>query len=149
MVDLQSERVSPVHPFLRVGVDYCRPFLIKYPVRHATPTKPYVAIFICLVTKDSVIRGAIEDGTEFPFIPARSPNFGGLWKAAVKSFKGHFKRTIGDRVLQYDEMITVLPQVEAILNSQPHTLVSNDLSDFGALTPGHFLVQRPLTTVPS
>ncbi|XP_062714255.1 uncharacterized protein LOC134291019 [Aedes albopictus] len=208
MADLPSERVSPAPPFLRVGVDYCGPFLIKYPVRRATPTKHYVAIFICLVTKavhlelasdltseaflaafkrfvarrgkpilvmcdnatnfvgakrqldelrqlfidqtfqESIVRGAIEDGIKFRFIPARSPNFGGLWEAAVKSFKGHFKRTIGDRVLQYDEMITVLPQVEAILNSRPLTPVSNDPLDFEALTPGHFLVQRPLTAVP-
>ncbi|XP_062701047.1 uncharacterized protein LOC134285061 [Aedes albopictus] len=208
MADLPSERVSPAPPFLRVGVDYCGPFWIKYPVRRATSTKHYVAIFICLVTKavhlelasdltseaflaafkrfvarrgkpilvmcdnatnfvgakrqldelrqlfidqtfqESIVRGAIEDGIDFRFIPARSPNFGGLWEAAVKSFKGHFKRTIGDRVLQYDEMITVLPQVEAILNSRPLPPVSNDPSDFEALTPGHFLVQRPLTAVP-
>ncbi|XP_062712587.1 uncharacterized protein LOC134289894 [Aedes albopictus] len=208
MADLPSERVSPAPPFLRVGVDYCGPFLIKYPVHRATPTKHYVAIFICFVTKavhlelasdltseaflaafnrfvarrgkpilvmcdnatnfvgakrqldelrqlfidqtfqESVVHGEIEDGIEFRFIPARSPNFVGLWEAAVKSFKGHFKRTIGDRVLQYDEMITVLPQVEAILNSRPLTPVSNDPSDFEALTPGHFLVQRPLTAVP-
>ncbi|XP_062713184.1 uncharacterized protein LOC134290151 [Aedes albopictus] len=51
MADLPSERVSPAPPFLRVGVDYCGPFLIKYPVRRVTPTKHYVAIFICLVTK--------------------------------------------------------------------------------------------------
>ncbi|XP_065076361.1 uncharacterized protein LOC135699964 [Ochlerotatus camptorhynchus] len=96
---------------------------------------------------DSVARGAVEEGIEFCFIPARSPNFGGLWEAAVKSFKGHFKRTISDRLLQHDEMSTVLPQIEAILNSRPLTPISNDPSDFEALTPGHFLVQRPLTAI--
>lgn len=208
MADLPSERVSPAPPFLRVGVDYCGPFQVKYPIRRSAARKHFVAIFVCLVTKaihlelvsdltseafiaafkrfvarrgkpvlvmcdnatnfvgakrkldelrqlfieerfqDLVTRGVIEEGIEFRFIPARSPNFGGLWEAAVKSFKGHFKRTIGDRVLQYDEMITVLTQIEAILNSRPLTPVSNDPSDFEALTPGHFLVQRPLTAIP-
>ncbi|XP_053698893.1 uncharacterized protein LOC128745845 [Sabethes cyaneus] len=56
-------------------------------------------LFIEQRFQHAVARGANEEGIEFRFIPARSPNFGGLWEAAVKSFKGHFKRTIGDRVL--------------------------------------------------
>ncbi|XP_062703581.1 uncharacterized protein LOC134286035 [Aedes albopictus] len=97
---------------------------------------------------DAVLRQTIEDRIEFRFIPARSPNFGGLWESAVKSFKTLFKRTIGTRSLEYDRMQTVLAQTEAILNSRPLTPISNDPDDFEALTPGHFLIQRPLTAIP-
>ncbi|XP_055623566.1 uncharacterized protein LOC129766991 [Toxorhynchites rutilus septentrionalis] len=97
--------------------------------------------------QNSVVKEMAEDRIDFKFIPARSPNFGGLWEAAVKLFKGAFKRTIGTRVLQYDEMHTVLTQVEAILNSRPLTPLSNDPGDLEALTPSHFLVQRQLTAV--
>ncbi|XP_065073868.1 uncharacterized protein LOC135697936 [Ochlerotatus camptorhynchus] len=51
MADLPSERVSPAPPFLNVGVDYCGPFLISYPIRRSFPRKHFVAIFVCLVTK--------------------------------------------------------------------------------------------------
>ncbi|XP_055522890.1 uncharacterized protein LOC129717073 [Wyeomyia smithii] len=95
----------------------------------------------------NVTRERVTERIDFKFIPARTPNFGGLWEAAVKSFKNTFKRTIGTRVLRYDEMLTVLSQVEAILNSRPITPISNDPNDFEALTPGHFLVQRPLTAI--
>ncbi|XP_065081375.1 uncharacterized protein LOC135703948 [Ochlerotatus camptorhynchus] len=178
MADFPSERVTPAPPFLKVGVDYCGPFLVAY---RTTPRKYFVAIFVCLVTKavhlelvgdltseaflaafkrfaarrgkptlfqQSIVNEAEEDEIEFRFIPARSPNFGGLWEAAVKSFKSHFKRTIGSRTLLHDEMQTVIVQVEAILNSRPLTPISNDPTDFEALTPGHFLFQRPLTAVP-
>lgn len=207
MADLPLERVNPAPPFLKVGLDYCGPFLVTYPNRRSSPKKCFVAVFVCLVTKAvhlelvadltteaflaalkrfvarrgrpevimcdnaknfvgakrelkellrlfldqqfqyTVTAHAVNERIDFKFIPARSPNFGGLWEAAVKSFKGAFKRTIGTKTLQYDEMITVLTQVEAVLNSRPLTPISNDPGDFEALTPGHFLVQRPLTAI--
>lgn len=52
------------------------------------------------------------------------------------------------RFLTYDELHTVVSQIAAILNSRPLTPLSNDPNDFSALTPGHFLVGRPLTSVP-
>ncbi|XP_058817169.1 uncharacterized protein LOC131680475 [Topomyia yanbarensis] len=98
--------------------------------------------------QNAVAKEAADDKIEFRFIPARSPNFGRLWESAVKSFKSLFKRSISLHTLVYDEMQTVLVQIEAILNSRPLTPVSNDPDDYEALTPGHFLVQRPLTAVP-
>ncbi|XP_065092427.1 uncharacterized protein LOC135713266 [Ochlerotatus camptorhynchus] len=80
--------------------------------------------------KEAVLRHTAEDRIELRFIPARSPNFGGLWESAVKSFKILFKRTIGTRSLVYDQMQTVLAQTEAILNSRPLTPISNDPDDF-------------------
>ncbi|XP_062534893.1 uncharacterized protein LOC134204080 [Armigeres subalbatus] len=95
-----------------------------------------------------VIRHSADEEIQFRFIPARSPNFGGLWESAVKSFKLLFKRTIGSHTLLYDEMLTVLTQMEAVMNSRPLTPLSNDPDDYEALTPGHFLIQRPLTAIP-
>ena len=97
--------------------------------------------------QDAVVREACNESIEFRFIPARSPNFGGLWEAAVKSFKCHFKRTIGLRTITHDEFVTVLVQIEACLNSRPLTPLSSDPNDLDVLTPGHFLVQRPLTSM--
>ncbi|XP_062713002.1 uncharacterized protein LOC134290052 [Aedes albopictus] len=96
----------------------------------------------------TVVRTAEDEGIQFEFIPARSPNFGGLWEAAVKSFKGHFRKIVGNQQLSYDELHTIVQQVAAILNSRPLTPLSNDPNDYAALTPGHFLVGRPLTAVP-
>lgn len=58
-------------------------------------------------------------GTEWHFIPPYSPHFGGLWEVADKSVKYHIKRVIGDNKFTYEELITLLCQVEACLNSRP------------------------------
>ncbi|KAJ8912011.1 hypothetical protein NQ315_003548 [Exocentrus adspersus] len=42
----------------------------------------------------------------------------------------------------------LVKQVEAVLNSRPLTPLSNDPSDFNALTPSHFLIGRTATSLP-
>ncbi|CAK1594261.1 unnamed protein product [Parnassius mnemosyne] len=87
-------------------------------------------------------------GTEWHFIPPHAPNFGGLWEAGVKSTKLHLKRVIGESTLTFEEMSTLLSQIEACLNSRPITVDSSDPSDPLPLTPGHFLIGGPLIAVP-
>ena len=82
------------------------------------------------------------------FIPAGAPHFGGLWEAGVKSLKFHLKRTMGSHTLCRAEFSTLLCKVEAILNSRLLVALSDDPSDLNALTPGHFLIERPLVSVP-
>ena len=60
-----------------------------------------------------------QRGIAWHFNPPSAPHFGGLWEAGVKSIKSHLKRTIGLSVLTFEELTTVLTQVEACLNSRP------------------------------
>ncbi|XP_055614772.1 uncharacterized protein LOC129761093 [Toxorhynchites rutilus septentrionalis] len=49
--DLPTTRVTPTRPFAVCGIDYCGPVYIKSPVRNRTPTKAYIAIFVCFATR--------------------------------------------------------------------------------------------------
>lgn len=101
-----------------------------------------------LKTTSKTAAELLSENTNWHFIPPGAPHFGGIWEAAVKSMKHHLKRVIGDQMLTFEELTTVLYQIEACLNSRPITPLSNDPSEIEALTPGHFLIGRPLIANP-
>lgn len=104
------------------------------------------------VNSDNVTQGLQEllrDGQiSWQFIPSHAPHFGGLWESAVKSAKTHLRRIVGDAKLTFEEMQTVLCEIEAILNSRPLTPLSLDPNDLAYITPGHFLIGTALNSFP-
>ncbi|GBM42553.1 hypothetical protein AVEN_140270-1 [Araneus ventricosus] len=88
-----------------------------------------------------------SESIEWKFIPPKSPNFGGIWEAGVKSFKFHLKRVIGSQKLTLEEFITILAEIEGVLNSRPLTPLSPEFDDFETLSPGHFLIGRPINGI--
>ncbi|XP_070531344.1 uncharacterized protein [Cardiocondyla obscurior] len=89
-----------------------------------------------------------NDGTEWKFNPPGAPHFGGKWEAAVKSVKFHLKRVLGEIILTYEEMSTVLTQIESVLNTRPLCPITEDITDLAVLTPGHFLIGGSLAIIP-
>ena len=77
-------------------------------------------------------------------MPECASHFGGIWEAAVKSLKYHLRRVIADTKLTFEELTTILTQVEACLNSRPLTSLPRDPDSVEALTPGHYLIWKPL-----
>ena len=85
---------------------------------------------------------------EWHFIPPRAPHFGGLWEAAVRSAKQLLRKTVGSELLDMDIFRAFVAQVSAVLNSRPLSAISSSPNDLSFLTPGHFLIFRPLVAPP-
>lgn len=75
-----------------------------------------------------------QDRTHWKFNPPAAPHMGGKWEAVVKSLKFHLRRTISETVLTFEELTTLLTQIEATLNSRPLEPLSDDPDDVSALT---------------
>ena len=101
-------------------------------------------------TQDSLANLCSSQGIQWKFSPPTGPHHGSVWENGVKACKHHLRRIVGETKLNFEEMTTVLCQIESCLNSRPlaHTLDSNDDDGITTLTPGHFLIGRPLEAIP-
>lgn len=85
----------------------------------------------------------LKRNIDWKFNPPAAPHFGGIWESNVKCVKNHLKRVIGQQILTYEEFNTFLIQIEALLNSRPLCVLTNDPKSPTALTPAHFLTFGP------
>ena len=86
-------------------------------------------------------------GVKWIFNLPRAPWWGGVFERMVKSTKRCLRKTIGQAKLTFDELLTALTEVEAVINSRPLSYVSSeDLEE--PLTPSHLLVGRRLMNFP-
>ena len=75
---------------------------------------------------------------EWQFNLEKAPWWGGIFERMVKSAKRCLKKVIGKQLLTYDELLTLVIEVEAVLNSRPLSYISTeDLEE--PLTPSHLM----------
>lgn len=65
--------------------------------------------------------------------------WGGWQVRSIGLTKQILCRTLGNALLSYEEFYTVMCDCEAILNSRPLTLISEDTNDLIPITPALFL----------
>lgn len=84
---------------------------------------------------------------KWTFNVERAPWWGGVFERLVKSTKRCLRKVVGRARLFYDELSTVLTEIEAVINCRPLTYISaEDLDE--PLTPSHFLYGRRIQNLP-
>ncbi|XP_058797666.1 uncharacterized protein LOC131667915 [Phymastichus coffea] len=79
-------------------------------------------------------------GFEWHFNPPEAPHMGGAWERQVRSVKIALNHALKDQAPFEEILITLLAEIEHMVNSRPLTHVSVDPRDEEALTPNHFLI---------
>ncbi|KXJ24267.1 uncharacterized protein LOC110248629 [Exaiptasia diaphana] len=93
-------------------------------------------------------RFLANNGIKWKFITQRAPWWGGFYERLVGLTKRRLKKSIGNASLTYIELLTLLTEIEAVLNSRPLTYPYTDINDGPPLTPANFLCGHRLTNLP-
>ena len=94
-----------------------------------------------------IVAKAIIERIEWKFNPPTAAWWGGWWERLIRLLKQLLKRVLGRASLHYEELMTVLCDCEAVINSRPLTYMSEDAQDLSALTPSMFLQDIPTSGV--
>ena len=85
----------------------------------------------------------LKNGVKWKFNLPKSPWWGGFFERLVRSTKRCLKKVSGSSKLTDEELLTVLVEVECVLNSRPLTYVYNEEAE-EPLTPSHLLLGHRL-----
>ena len=120
--------------------------LIRFKARRGTP-----ALIVSdngKTFKDARIQSYCQRrGIKWKFNVEAAPWWGGFFERMVKSVKLCFKKCLRNARLNFEEMLTVLTDVEAVLNSRPLSFVFDEMEE--PLTPSHLVVGRRILTAQS
>ncbi|GFR11593.1 integrase catalytic domain-containing protein [Trichonephila clavata] len=91
------------------------------------------------ILKDNELQGFIANKrVQWKFIPDRTPWWGAFYKRMVKTVKEPLRKILGRSLLSFEELTTLLAEIENIDNLRPLTYVSDDKDDKEPLIPAHF-----------
>ena len=94
-----------------------------------------------IVKADKTQRYLAGHWIRWQFIVERAPWWGGFYERLIGSVKRCLKK--------FPDIVTMVTEVEAVLNSRPLTYLYLDIEDNLPLTPAHFLCRYRLTTLPN
>jgi hypothetical protein len=76
------------------------------------------------------------------FNPPSASHMGGVWERQIRTIRKVLGALLRQQTLNDESLSTLMCQVEAIINSRPITVISDDARDPEPLTPNHLLLLR-------
>ncbi|XP_070562373.1 uncharacterized protein [Ptychodera flava] len=77
------------------------------------------------------------------FNPPAASHAGGVWERMIRSVRKILRSLVGNRLIDDETLLTLMAEVEKIINDRPLTHQSNDPNDLEPLTPNSLLLLRP------
>ena len=97
-----------------------------------------------------VQRYLATKGVTWNFIIEKAPWQGGFWERMIQSAKRCLRKSLGRTSLNFEELRTLLVEIEGTLNNRPLTYVYDDEEGISyPLTPSHLIYGRQVASTPS
>ncbi|PIK33170.1 hypothetical protein BSL78_30017 [Apostichopus japonicus] len=91
---------------------------------------------------DKVGRFLAQRGVDWEFNPPGASHMGGIWERMIRSVRRILVNLLSQQTVTDEALLTLMTEVEAILNGRPLTPLSMDPKDEEPLTPNHLLLLR-------
>ena len=101
-----------------------------------------------LCENSEVISFLANRKVEWTFIPKRAPWFGGFYQRLIGLTKASLTKCLGRALVTLDELVTVVTEIETMINERPLTYVSSEANEPDPLTPSMLVNGRSLITLP-
>ena len=92
-----------------------------------------------MIINDGVIDFSTNKGIEWKYIVDLAPCMGGLYERIVGLTKRALRKTIGNQCLTDKQLVTILAEVESVVNSRPLVYVDDDINSSIVITPSSFM----------
>jgi transposase InsO family protein len=89
-----------------------------------------------------------RDEVQWHFNPPEASHQGGVWERMIRSVRKILKALLLEQIVSDETLLTLLAEVERILNDRPLTPVSDSTQDMEALTPNMILLLKNNASVP-
>ena len=84
----------------------------------------------------------VEQNMEWKFNPPHASHMGGVWERMIRSIRRVLSAVLKNVRLTDEILVTLMAEVESIINGRPLTKLSEDPNDPTPLTPNHLLMLR-------
>ncbi len=81
-----------------------------------------------------------EKGIQWRFSSPSASHTGGVWERMIRTIRKNIRALVGDRLIDDETLLTVMCEVEKIINDRPLTWQCDDPRDRSALTPSTLLL---------
>ena len=96
---------------------------------------------------EEVLSFYSNEGITWKYTTAMAPWQGGFYEHFLGLVKQGLRKEIGRKLLSWDKLLTMITEVEAIINTHPLTYVYGDFLSGFTLIPAHFLTANLDTVI--
>ncbi|KAL2099386.1 hypothetical protein ACEWY4_005866 [Coilia grayii] len=114
-----------------------------------------------LVAAERELRAAIQEwnqskisdslmqrGIQWVFNPPSGSHFGGIWERQIRSVRKVLRSVLKEQSVSDECLLTLMCEVESVLNNRPLTTTTDDPTDPEPLTPNHLLLMKKQPVLP-